>query len=79
MANVQTWVKRVEFIIEDDLLHCNLFYTSSEPGALHWGGGWKTKTFPKSVSAADVLTDEGNKYGFSDYIMWNDGRTGVDE
>ncbi len=79
MANVQTWVKRVEFIIQPGLLICNLFYTSSEPGALHWGGGWKTKTFPASVSAADILTDDKNKYGFSNYIMWHNGRDGLDE
>jgi hypothetical protein len=31
------------------------------------------------VSAADILTDEENKHGFSDYIMWNDGRSGVED
>jgi len=77
MANVQTKIKIVEFVIEDEQTHCNILYESSEPGALHWGGGWKTKTFPASVSAADVLTDNANKYGFVDYILWSSGRKGV--
>lgn len=75
MANVQTAIKRLEFIIEDELTHCNIFYESSEPGNPFWGGGWKTKTFGKSVSAAAILTD--SKHGLSDYIMWNNGRSGV--
>lgn len=74
MANVQTEIKKVEFIIEKELTHCNVYYKSSEPSNPFWGGGWKTKTFPSSVSAADILTDEKNVHGFSDYIMWNTGR-----
>ncbi|HEY4326382.1 MAG TPA: hypothetical protein VGN20_20525 [Mucilaginibacter sp.] len=71
MATAHATVKRVEFIIEDELTHCNLFYTSDEPGT-PWGGGWKTKTFPKSKSAIDILKDD-----VSDFIMWNNGREGA--
>lgn len=78
MANALLAIRRVEFIIENKLTHCNVFYESNEPGT-PWGGGWKTKTFPKSVSAADILTDEENKHGFADYIMWNSGRSGVED
>lgn len=69
MANTQIEVKKVEFIIEDELTHCNVFYKSDEPGNPFWGGGWKTKTFPKSKAAIDILKDE-----ISGYIIWNDGR-----
>lgn len=79
MSNVKTTIKRVEFIIEDELTHCNIFYQSSEPGNPFWGGGWKTKTFGKSVSAADILSDKKNKYGFIDYITWDNGRKGVED
>ena len=71
MANAQTKIERVEFILEDELTHCNLFYSSNEPGT-PWGGGWKTKTFPASKSAIDILKDD-----VSDYLMWNNGREGV--
>lgn len=70
MANVQTTIKKVEFIIEDELTHCNILYESSEPGNPFWGGRWKTKTFPKSKSAIDILKDD-----MSDYISWNNGRS----
>lgn len=72
MANVKTEVKRVEFIIEDELTVCNVLYSSDEPGNLAWGGGWKSKTFSKSKSAIDILKDE-----VSDYIIWNNGREGI--
>lgn len=70
MANAHLTIKRVEFIIEDELTHCNVLYSSDEPGT-PWGGGWKTKTFPKSKSALDILKDD-----IKDYIMWNSGREG---
>ena len=56
-----------------------MFYTSDEPGNPFWGGGWKTKTFGKSISASDILNDKENRHGFIDYIIWNDGRSGVEE
>ena len=74
MANIQTTIDRVEFIIEKELTHCNVLYSSSEPGALGWGGGWKTKTFPASKSAIDILKED-----LSEYILWSDGREGVNE
>ncbi|MDD4406385.1 MAG: hypothetical protein PHO36_16680 [Parabacteroides sp.] len=72
MANAQTKIERVEFILEDELTHCNLFYSSNEPGT-PWGGGWKTKTFPASKSAIDILKED-----VSDFIMWNNGREGAE-
>lgn len=72
MANAQTKIERVEFILEDELTHCNLFYSSNEPGT-PWGGGWKTKTFPASKSAIDILIED-----VSDFIMWDSGREGVE-
>ncbi|WPU91814.1 hypothetical protein SNE25_21080 [Mucilaginibacter sabulilitoris] len=71
MATAHTTIERLEFIIEDKLTHCNIFYSSDEPGT-PWGGGWKTKTFSSDVSAIDILKDH-----VSDYIMWSNGREGV--
>lgn len=68
MATAYATIRKVEFIIEDELTHCNIFYTSTEPGT-PWGGGWKTKTFPASKSAIDILKEDS-----ADYILWNDGR-----
>lgn len=45
MANAQTKIERVEFILEDELTHCNLFYSSNEPGT-PWGGGLENKNIP---------------------------------
>lgn len=70
MANVQTEIKIVEFVIADELTHCNIFYSSSEPGNIAWGGGWKTKTYPASKSIRDII----NSDDIADYILWNSGR-----
>lgn len=74
MANTLTTIERIEFILESELTVCNIFYSSNEPGNPFWGGGWKTKTFPKTKSAVDIMNEDA-----SDYIVWNDGRDGVDE
>ncbi|SMC52856.1 hypothetical protein [Pedobacter nyackensis] len=71
MANAITTIERVEFIIQPKQTHCNLFYSSNEPGT-PWGGGWKTKTFPESKSAIDILRDE-----VQNYLEWSNGREGV--
>ena len=76
MANVLTEIKRIECIIEDELTHCNIFYKSSEPGNPFWGGGWKTKSYPKSASVVNIFNDP---YGIAEYMMWSNGRAGVDE
>jgi len=68
MANAHVEIKKLEFYFEENLTYCNVFYESDEPGT-PWGGGWKTKVFPASESAVDIL----QKY-ISDYIMWNSGR-----
>lgn len=69
MGNVKTTIKKVEFILEDELTHCNVFYKSSEPGAIAWGGGWKTKAFGSSVAVVDIIKDQ-----IQDYIIWPAGR-----
>lgn len=74
MANTQTAVERIEFIIQPELTICNIFYSSSEPGNPFWGGGWKTKTFPASKTCIDILKED-----VGDYIIWNDGRNGINE
>lgn len=71
MATAHTRIKRVEFIIEDELTICNIFYESNEPGT-PWGGGWKTKTFAKSVTAVDILNKDAK-----DYLLWSNGREGI--
>lgn len=72
MATAHTYIERIEFIIEPEITICNIFYSSDEPGT-PWGGGWKTKSFPGSKPIVDFITEE-----CPDYIMWADGRVGVD-
>lgn len=74
MANAQVTIKRVEFILEDKLTHCNVLYTSNEPNNPAWGGGWKTKTFPPAKHAISILTED-----ISNYISWSNGRGGVNK
>ncbi len=77
MANVTTTIKRVEFIFEEGITHCNIFYTSDEQGNLFWGGGWKTKSFPAKMNAVQIIQEEAK-----DYILWVNGRrqeNGVEE
>jgi hypothetical protein len=74
MANTKTAIIKVEFLFEPEITHCNIFYKSDEPGNPFWGGGWKTKSFPKSKSAIDILVEES-----ADYIMWNDGKEELKE
>ena len=68
MANAEVTIKRVEFVLDEELTHCNVFYTSSEPG-IPWGGGWKTKAFPASKPIIDIL-----EQNISEFIMWEGGR-----
>ena len=67
--NTQVTVRRIEFFIEDEITHCNLFYTSTEPGNPAWGGGYKTKSFPASKSIVDFINEE-----VPDYLLWPNGR-----
>lgn len=68
MATAHTWVRRIEFIIKDDITICNLFYEGDEPGT-PWGGGWKTKSFGSGTPITDFMNSE-----IADYLMWPDGR-----
>jgi len=68
MATAHTSIERIEFIIKRELTVCNLFYSGDEPGT-PWGGGWKTKTFPKSQPIVDFLNKEA-----SNYLLWPDGK-----
>lgn len=73
MANAHTAIERIEFIIQKELTICNVFYSSDEPGT-PWGGGWKTKTFPKSKTVIDIIVKS-----VPNYIIWAEGREGVNE
>ena len=74
MANTHVVIRRVEFIINNDLTHCNVFYESSEPGTLHMGGGWKTKAFPKDVA----IVSEATAKEVANFMLWHEGRTHLD-
>jgi hypothetical protein len=73
MATAHTAIRKLEFLIKDELTICNLFYESDEPGT-PWGGGWKTKTFPPSINVVEFINKE-----VPDYLYWPDGREGVEE
>ena len=68
MADAYTTIRRVEFIFEDDLSFCNLYYTSTEPGT-PWGGGWKTTAFAASRSIVDFVEKETHNF-----LSWENGR-----
>jgi hypothetical protein len=69
MANTRTEIKRLEFIIEDTKTHCNVFYTSDEPGNPFWGGGWKTMSFGSHWSITTFIEKH-----IAGYISWENGR-----
>lgn len=71
MANVQTEIRLIEFVINKDETICNLFYTSSEPDNPFWGGGWKNKSFASGVSIVDFINLEA-----ANYLDWNNGKLG---
>lgn len=73
MANTQTAIVTIEFHVLPGITHCNILYVSNEPGNIVWGGGWKTKSFPKTKSAIDILRQD-----VEEYLMWNDGREEVE-
>jgi hypothetical protein len=74
MANVQTFIKRIEFSFQEESTVCNIFYSSSEPGHPVWGGGWKTKNFPASKTALSIIMEDAG-----DYLCWVDGREEIDK
>lgn len=69
MADCQTEVRLIEFVINKDETICNLFYTSSEPENPIWGGGWMNKSFSPGVSIVDFINAE-----IPNYIEWNKGK-----
>ena len=62
MANCNTYVRRIEFIIKDDVTICNLFMESDEPDNPFWGNGWRTKTFGAKIPIDKFLQKEVGKY-----------------
>lgn len=68
MANVQTEITRLEFIINEEETVCNLYYTSSEPENIYWGGGWRNKSFKKGVSVVDFINEE-----VPNFLDWDKG------
>jgi len=69
MADVSTEIKIIEFVIEKELTHCNIYMTSSDPHSPIWGNGWRTKTFPASKASADIMLEDVHKY-----FEWTQGR-----
>lgn len=69
MANAQTEIRLIEFVINEEETTCNLFYTSSEPDNPFWGGGWKNKAFNKGVSIVDFINLE-----VSNFLDWDNGK-----
>jgi hypothetical protein len=73
MANTETWIRRAEFIFQEELTICNMFIEFVPNDMAMIGTGWRTKTFPKSKSAVDIMNQDcGN------YLDWSLGREGVD-
>jgi hypothetical protein len=72
MANTETWIRRAEFIFQEELTICNLFIEFiPNDGPSFLGTGWRTKTFSKSKSAVDIMNEDcGN------YLDWPLGREG---
>jgi hypothetical protein len=68
MANTQTEIKIIEFVLDDEHTHCNVFYSSNEPGT-PWGGGWKNKSYPSTKTIKDII-DSGDIPGF---LLWDNG------
>ena len=63
MANVDTYIRRAEIIFQEELTVVNLFVEfvpNEAPGIM--GTGWRTKTFPASRNAVDILTNEAGNY-----------------
>lgn len=71
MANAQTEVRLLEFVINPEETICNLFYTSSEPDNPFWGGGWKNKSFSKTKNIVEFMNEE-----IANYIDWDNGKKG---
>ncbi len=74
MANTDTYIRRAEFIFQEELTICNLlieFIPDDLP--LGWGSGWRTKTFPKSKSAVDIMNKD-----CGEYLDWAIGREGIE-
>ena len=67
MGDCNAYIRELRFVIEPELLQV---YISLDA----WGDcplgiqGWHHKTFPKSVSAADVL--EKIREGEEEFILW---------
>ena len=74
MANVGTWIRRAEFIFQEELTICNLFIEFIPNESPILGTGWRTKTFPKSKPAVDIMLKD-----CENYLDWSLGREGVND
>jgi hypothetical protein len=72
MANTETYIRRVEFIFQEELTIVNMFIEFIPNDSAIVGTGWVTKTFPKSKSAVDIMNED-----CGDYLMWPRGRVKV--
>lgn len=73
MANVGTYIRRAEFIFQEELTICNLFIEFVPNESIIIGTGWRTKTFPKSKPAVDIMNKD-----CDNYLEWSEGREGVE-
>jgi hypothetical protein len=74
MANVDTYIRRAEFIFKEELTICNMFIEFVPNESVIVGTGWRTKTFPKSKSAVDIMQED-----CGEYLDWPLGREGVEK
>ena len=70
MANVNTYIRKAEFIFKEDITICNLhieFVPDEWPAGM--GTGWRTKSFPASQNVVDFINTE-----VPNYLDWPFGR-----
>jgi hypothetical protein len=73
MANVHTYIRRAEFIFQEELTICNLYIEFIPNESAIVGTGWRTKTFPARKSAVDIMNED-----CEHYLEWSLGREGVE-
>lgn len=70
MANVDTYIRRAEFIFKEEITICNMFIEFiPDEMPLGAGTGWRTKTFPASIPVVDFINTE-----IDNYLEWPFGR-----
>jgi len=67
MADTKITITEVRFLFQEETTLVSVIYTSDEPGNPFWGGGLKTKTFPASRNAVDLMKNEISRL---DFLTW---------